>query len=422
MTNDKNYKYIEMTRSFPLNAADFKIGNAKNEDVQIIKQHKRIEDAIIAYFPHVKTIEEKLSKKDMDLVKEYEKCGFCLGEIAMLCREVSLQTAIGAYVFNNGGSLDLVSAELMGLQYKQKEVFDTPSEVKDIIRVDANGYFYASSMRTRQLNSMYSKEVNDDAKYEFVGSRVVSVNKKSLNGNKKGKSKKFVSTQKVLRKDLPFYSADKYNLNDSPTWENIFSKFSNFQNIEKEIVSSLQKYSVNPDVIKEMGINDFKDIIFKAFSKDKSEEAISVFMGSVNKRVSEVMNIEENKKIVEKYMLFYKRNKVSVEQKIDLAKTKGILLGDLSTHHIVHVSNAGEYIDYQRINSGDNLLLVSSFMHRLIHSSDTERDNAIFGFFPEKGKNDLMLSITPIFRTNYTGDREHENEKSVLGVKACQER
>lgn len=437
MISEKDYKYIELTKEFPLTANDFKIGNATHEDVQKIKQHKKIEDAILTHFPNIDNIASSLNKSDIKLINEYKKCGFCLGEIALLCREVSLQTAMEAYIINNGGKLDEVSAKIIGLYYKEKDVYDTPEEVKKIIRLDGCGYFtnpqserYSSKNngKNKKLKPEYYNDINNHEKYKLIGGRIIK-EKKRLRGPDGHRvieeKERLVDSKKVLRDDLYIYPTEQYDLNISSTWKNVFSKFENFRNIEGKIVAEMQKYSLNPKTIEHMGINEFKDIISKAFYDDKNDaNIISIFSGSVNQKVIHDFNIPENYEMLEKYLRFQKPNDKSMQMKMNLAKTRGLLVGDLSVHHIVHVSNAGEHLDYNLINHSTNLVIVSEFMHKLIHSSDcdyiTKDKSKVFGLFPEKGKFDLMLSITPIFRTPYTGENIKQKEIKMLGGMVCQ--
>jgi hypothetical protein len=434
--NQEDYEYIEMTKGFPLTADDFKTGNRKNEDVIKIKQHQRIEKAIIANFPDMPLIEACLTKQDIKLVEEYKNCGFSIGEISLLCREVSLQTAIQGYIFDNECTLDEVSANILDLYYKEKDMFDTPGDVREATRLDASGLFpnppHLSKLRPYcegkdrtldeyHLNANYISEIKYEGKYEIVDGIVVKEHKTIINSNGKKEKKeveKIIGGKKVFRKDTPFYQAEEYNLYESDAWKNVFSKFENFKNIEDKVIEALQEYRFIPDTVKYMGVFEFKDLIGRYFGKE-NEAGTYMFIGSVNKRVMDAFKGDETSEKYTKYLKLRGKSEKEISLRLHLAKTKGLLLGDLSTHHIVHVSNAGKHLDYNHINADDNLLVVSKFIHTLIHSNDREYTGAnndkVFGLFPEKEVYDMMLSLTPLFRIKYSGKKQ-ENTKELPTV------
>ncbi len=88
MSLTQKNKHIEIAKDFPLRAEHFKLGNASETDIYVIKQHCRIEKAITENFS-LSYIYSKLEKKDSDLLLKYMKRGFSLDETALLCREMS---------------------------------------------------------------------------------------------------------------------------------------------------------------------------------------------------------------------------------------------------------------------------------------------------------------------------------------------
>lgn len=74
-------------------------------------------------------------------------------------------------------------------------------------------------------------------------------------------------------KQQPFKA---YNLDDAPAWQ-IFRQFRNFRKIEREIKQYMVKSHLHPQALKVMGVRDFSDVIFKAFSA-KSKNGKSFFV------------------------------------------------------------------------------------------------------------------------------------------------
>jgi len=79
----------------------------------------------------------------------------------------------------------------------------------------------------------------------------------------------------------------EYNFDLSPSWR-VFNQFESFRSIMPKVKYYLYKQKINPDALKVMTVNDFCDVIYKAFKKDGSEEVACFAPPEKNVRATQV--------------------------------------------------------------------------------------------------------------------------------------
>ncbi|MDD4556833.1 MAG: hypothetical protein PHE89_05875 [Alphaproteobacteria bacterium] len=444
--------FIETAKNFPLSAEHFKFGNASEASIFKIKQYERIEKALLekTSLAHINSL---LGKKDIDLILQYRKKGFILDEIGLLCREMSLSTAIEDLILKGNAKLDNASAEIIGFRPVSKKIFDTPKNIKRIIRCDANGriplpdhrehsllfiinnaynnpqniytninYHQKNSSRKKEKGakkpSFWNKCFFEDVDFFKLNPKMQSILFKvpeSTRVHQKFDSRNFNAFIRYLATKTHNYRPQDYHLESSIIWQKYYQKFENFESIEERIKGELAKQKIIPQIVKTMNFADFEYVIHKS-SPQNSEQA---FEGAIQKRVKQIMKNKRNYNTVKKYFLTCNLSKKDVQEKLFLMKTEGRLCNLLSIHHINHVSNALEHNNISDLNDERNLVLVSTFMHNLIHSSDTHmNEDTISMLTPLPGTFDMMLGVTPMFQTPFTGKGKKKiNTKTPLRYK-----
>ncbi|MFV0626927.1 MAG: hypothetical protein ACK5N8_06240 [Alphaproteobacteria bacterium] len=440
--------HISITKNFPIRAEHFKLGNASEADINLIKQHNRLETAICQN-PILSAIQEKVEKKDMELLLKYRKQGFNLDEIALLCREISLSRAIDAFVLVNEGKLDTFSAQAIGFKDIIKDLYDTPKKVKEIIRFDANGDIKPTNSRDLSplfaINNYYFNEKDEIYKSFHLNRKRQNKRIKNYLGDylldEKGKKielsgkledallrsgdiqeddikisrKEFKSFIRNISKEHHLYEAEDYDLSTSPVWVEHYSKFKNFRKLEPKIKEELARRRILPEIVSKLNFDDFKHVM-QSTTKEKQGDRKNIFEGAIHKRVKDIMKDKRNCETIEKYLRLNNMPNEKIQETMELMKNKGILCNLFSIHHIDHVSNAFEHQDISKLNDPKNLILVSTRMHSLIHSGDTKMVGGKISLSsPPKGKFDMMLGVTPMFQTPYTISPE-EKYKTIVYI------
>lgn len=81
----------------------------------------------------------------------------------------------------------------------------------------------------------------------------------------------------------------EYRLDLSPSWR-VFNQFESFRRISARVRYYLYKQNVNPDALRVMTVNDFCDVIYKAFKKDENSDSAKFIPPEKNVRVTQIRN------------------------------------------------------------------------------------------------------------------------------------
>lgn len=166
----------------------------------------------------------------------------------------------------------------------QREIFDQLYEVvrrEEISPSKGRERFYASKAR-----AYLGKIVElSGCKYENNVSIPLATDEKRLirmdsHGSiskRKDRSLSFIFDYFLKRAEPEKYSSRMYRLSSSPSWR-VFRQFESFRSIEKDVRAYLQKSGIHPDALKAMTVNDFCEVIYRAF-KDRDSETAHFLQG-----------------------------------------------------------------------------------------------------------------------------------------------
>lgn len=161
---------------------------------------------------------------------------------------------------------------------------------------------------------------------------------------------------------------DDYSLSESPAWQK-FSLFENFQKMEEDVKEALSMAGVSPELVKEMRVSDFEDVIWNYRNSLQPEEykeqpRISIFEGSRNFFVKTfIKNHEEefrknlkslgcNDKTLDFAVDKMKKGKLP---KIQLPGNKYLIP---TVHHDHAIQDAGLLKDPTSVNRVENLRMM----------------------------------------------------------------
>ena len=224
-----------------------------------------------------------------------------------------------------------------------------------------------------------------------------------------------ICQNKIIHNQLainnPNYTRKDYNLYNSEDWRTYYAIFPRFKRMERRLIKALIERRCPPETIKSMNFYDFQDLMLRAYRKPGKDRAI-LFDSPLHEDVKRIMRTPENVDILRRHMLIKGLDENEIREKIKEMSEEGILGRFYSKHHRQAVKNAGALTRYSDANNPDNTPIVSSEVHYIIHSLD--RLNESTGIYTkiEVPPADLILSVTDLLRTPYTGPQPTKTVKN----------
>lgn len=177
-----------------------------------------------------------------------------------------------------------------------------------------------------------------------------------------------------------------YDLSKSPSWQ-LFRQFKNFRKIGGKVKHQLRKIGLHPNDVVRMSVEDYSDVMFRAFPKNKEGYNANIFLGAKCSFIKDFI-----KKFEKPFVKILKETGVDeryISELIKNMKSNGVCEGfkvfdekgeeikgiKLSVHHKVAVNDANSKSHLAQVNLFENLCLCidAPYHSKILHAAGLER-------------------------------------------------